>query len=164
MRRSLLFVAILQLVLLPGLTYADVTVHQDSCVTVGSDVRAYFTVTAPPSGDFVICSMEFIPDPQPPSTGCTATDCGAMPDWACWLNGFGGAGYANPPYNNPSGCIASEPRGAFYITLAPGECCYTAKFLNEALIVVHEQSVCFNCGSVPIKSSSWGAVKTRYDD
>ena len=163
MRFSLLVLvlAIALIMSLPETTQAQVTVVQDSCVSVGDEVRVYFTIINT-SEDYSICAMDFAPDPQPPSSGCTITGCGAEPDWACWLNANGGAGFANPPYDNPFGCINYEGRGGYYITIQPGSCCWNVTYQDKMLHTVLVQQTCFTCGAVPTETDTWGAIKALY--
>ena len=162
MRLSLLVLAIALFLSPPATVHADVTVVQDSCVTVGDAVQVYFTVINTNSDQYTICAMDFAPVDQPPSAECTVTGCGAEPDWACWLNGNGGAGFANPPYDNPFGCISYMGRGGFYITIQPGSCCWDVTFQDKMLHIVLVQRTCFTCGAVPTDTDTWGAIKALY--
>jgi len=162
----------LTILLIPGAILADVSVVQDSCVTVGippnANIWTYFSVVnfSLPSP---VCEIRMIPEPQPPVPECVMLDLvlpGPNPaiegstGWSGVLNPDGGATFTA---NTSADCIApGKIKRGFAFYLDPDFCCYVVEFTDGSGMVIHEQEECFTCQKVPVEERSWGAIKQYY--
>ncbi len=167
MSKALLRVLIFPLFLLlifPALAFADASVVQDSCVAVVGGpspwpVWTYFTIVnfslpAP------VCDLHFIPEPQPPTQGCSMIATQNAVGWSSFLNPFGGADYFA---NTPNDCVpVGGSKGGFGFLLDPDYCCYVVQFTDPTGAVMLEQEECFTCQKVPVEGRTWGSIKDIY--
>jgi hypothetical protein len=166
MKKRLMGIISLLLLALPALALADAAIVQTFCEEIpGSDlVRIGFALvnfSLPTS----VCDAHFIPEPQPPSPGCTMLECSNPDGWSCFLNPFGGADWFA---NTPGDCI--PPGGSLFgfdiILNMPVNvadvCCYIVQFTDATGAVILEQEECFTCKVVENEPSSWGTIKARY--
>jgi hypothetical protein len=160
------------LVSIPATIHADVSVVQDSCVTVGTppfaNVWTYFSVVNF-SLPVAVCDLHFIPEPQPPDSGCVMLDLVSpgpdpgIPGSAGWSGALRPDGGADWWANTPADCILPGTiRRGFAFYLDPAFCCYIVRFTDATGAVIHEQEECFTCQKVPVDERSWGYIKQLY--
>jgi hypothetical protein len=154
-------IPLLLVLFLPASSWADASVVQDSCVTIGNgEIRIYFTVVNFSLPE-VLCDLHFFPEPQPVLPECEHLDCNAAMGWTCFLNPLGGSDFFANTLND---CVPQGTgKGGFYFTLDPGFCCYIVQFTGPDGSVMLEQEECFTlCDKVGAESRSWGNVKDIY--
>jgi hypothetical protein len=156
--------AILVVAFLPAMVCADASVVQDSCIAVGippnANVWTYFTVVNF-SLPAQVCDLHFLPEPQPPLSGCVMNDVVAPEGWSVFLNPVGGADWFA---NTPADCIdPGTSKGSFGFLLDPDFCCYIVQFTDPTGAVILEQEGCFTCQKVPVEERTWGHIKQLYE-
>jgi len=154
---------------LPAIAQAqsEVTITQDSCVTVDADhQRVYFTLTNHSTNYENLCSFQFNPIPSPASPECTVIGFGGEPLWVGSQNPDGGIWFGVPPTEYPFACMApNDTQGGFYITIDPsGDCCYEATFTDNMYQTWWTMTWCpGSCTPTPVEIKTWGMIKTMYN-
>ena len=155
---------------LPAIVQAqsEVTITQDSCVTVDADhQRVYFTIINHSSNYENLCSFQFTPIPSPATPECTVIGFGGEPLWVGSPNPDGGIWFGVPPTEYPFACIShsADSRGGFYITIDPGgDCCYEATFTNSMYQTWWTMTWCPGpCTPTPVEHKTWGMIKKMYN-
>jgi hypothetical protein len=144
-----------------------VFIVQTNCDTLSLDpplVRVEFGVIN--LGPIPVCAIYLNPiqsGPTPPDS-CRIIECSNPPGWRCEVDpALGGASWKIDPAVPPGCILAGQKHEPFDIVLDPLYCCYQVRYGDPNGIVFFEDVVCFECQKpVPIKTTSWGSVKSQY--